>query len=95
MRNGLINCRDYLFNFLEDPLIHSDNNASERGIMKLKIKLKNSRTFRFDLGADAFFDIRSIVETAKNNIRLFSMAFVHYFKARIVFLWELLKIYKI
>lgn len=31
-----------------------DNNASERGIRKLKIKLKNSCTFRSDFGADAF-----------------------------------------
>ena len=48
MKNGLIKCRDYIFNFLEDPLIPSDNNASERGIRKLKIKLKNSGTFRSD-----------------------------------------------
>lgn len=41
----------------------SDNNASERGIRKLKIKLKNSGTFRSDLGADAFFDLHSIIET--------------------------------
>lgn len=48
LKNGLIKCRDYIFNFLEDPLIPSDNNASERGIRKLKIKLKNSGTFRSD-----------------------------------------------
>lgn len=45
LKNGLIKCRDYIFNFLEDPMIPSDNNASERGIRKLKIKLKNSCTF--------------------------------------------------
>lgn len=67
LRKGLIKCRDYIFNFLEDPLIPPDNNASERGIRKLKIKLKNSGTFRSDLGADAFFDLHSIVETAKKN----------------------------
>ena len=27
MKNGLVKCRDYIFNFLEDPLIPSDNNA--------------------------------------------------------------------
>nr|WP_278841767.1 transposase [Prevotella pectinovora] len=43
-----------MFNFLEDPMIPSDNNGSERGIRKLKIKLKNSCTFRSDFGADAF-----------------------------------------
>ncbi len=52
-RNGLLKCRDYIFNFLRDPAIPPDNNASERGIRKLKIKLKNSGCFRSDLGADA------------------------------------------
>ena len=55
MKNGLVKCRDYIFNFLEDPLIPSGNNASERGIRKLKVKLKNSGIFRSDLGADAFW----------------------------------------
>ena len=67
LRKGLIKCRDYIFNFLTDPLIPSDNNASEQGIRKLKIKLKNSCTFRSDEGADAFFDIHSIIETAKKH----------------------------
>ena len=67
LKKGLIKCRDYIFNFLEDPLIPSDNNASERGIRKLKIKLKNSCTFRSDFGADAFLELHSIVETAKKH----------------------------
>ena len=67
LRKGLIKCRDYIFTFFEDPLIPSDNNASERGIRKLKIKLKNSGTFRSDLGADAFFALHSIVETTKKH----------------------------
>ena len=67
LKNGLIKCRDYIFNFLEDPLIPSDNNDSERGIRKLKIKLKNSGTFRSELGADAFLELHSIVETAKKH----------------------------
>lgn len=67
LKRGLIKCRDYIFNFLEDPAIPSDNNASERGIRKLKIKLKNSCTFRSDYGADAFLELHSIVETAKKN----------------------------
>ena len=67
LKKGLTKCRDYIFNFLEDPTIPSDYNASERGIRKLKIKLKNSSTFRSDLGADAFLDLHSIVETAKRN----------------------------
>lgn len=66
-KNGLIKCRDYIFNFLLDPAIPPDNNASERGIRKLKIKLKNSGCFRSDLGADAFMDLHSIVETTKKH----------------------------
>lgn len=68
LRKGLVKCRDYIFNFLENPMIPSDNNASERGIRKLKIKQKVSGTFRSDNGADAFFAIHSITDTAwKNN----------------------------
>ena len=68
LRKGLFKCRDYIFNFLENPMIPSDNNASERGIRKLKIKQKISGTFRSDNGADAFFAIHSIADTAwKNN----------------------------
>ena len=57
LKNGLIKCRDYIFNFLENPAIPPDNNASERGIRKVKIKMKNSGTFRSDQGADAFLDL--------------------------------------
>lgn len=68
LRKGLVKCRDYIFNFLQNPMIPSDNNASERGIRKLKIKQKISGTFRSDNGADAFFAIHSIADTAwKNN----------------------------
>lgn len=45
LRKGLAKCRDYIFGFLENPAIPSDNNASERGIRKLKIKQKISGTF--------------------------------------------------
>ena len=67
LKRGLIKCRDYIFNFLENPAIPPDNNASERGIRKVKIKMKNSGTFRSDQGADAFLDLLSIVETAKKH----------------------------
>ena len=53
---GLIKCRDYIFKFLESPTILPNNNASERGIRKVKIKMKNSGTFRSDAGANVFFD---------------------------------------
>lgn len=68
LKRGLIKCRDYIFNFLENPSIPSDNNASERGIRKLKVKQKISGCFRSDTGADAFHAIHSIAATAwKNN----------------------------
>lgn len=52
LRKGLVKCRDYIF--LQDPMIPSDNNASEREIRKLEVKQKISGTFRSDTGADAF-----------------------------------------
>ena len=67
LKNGLIKCRDYIFNFLENPAIPPDNNASERGIRKVKIKMKNSGTFRSDQGADAFIELLSIIETTKKH----------------------------
>jgi transposase len=67
LKKGLIKCRHYRFNFLENPAIPPDNNASERGIRKVKIKMKNSGTFRSDQGADAFLDLLSIVETTKKH----------------------------
>ncbi len=67
LRNGLIKCKNYVFNFLENPAIPSNNNASERGIRKLKIKQKISGTFRSDNGADAFMALHSITDTAWKN----------------------------
>ena len=67
LKKGLIKCRDNIFNFLENPAIPPDNNASERGIRKVKIKMKNSGTFRSDAGADAFLDLLSVVETTKKH----------------------------
>lgn len=67
LRKGLAKCRVNIFNFLENPAIPPDNNASERGIRKLKIKQKESGTFRSDIGADTFFSIHSIADTAWKN----------------------------
>ena len=54
-------------NRLKEQVFFLDNNGSERGIRKLKIKLKNSCAFRSDFGADAFLELHSIVETAKKH----------------------------
>ncbi len=45
---------------------HLDN-IVERGIRKVKIKMKNSDTFRSDAWVDAFLDLLSIVETIKKH----------------------------
>ncbi|WP_279096984.1 hypothetical protein [Bacteroides acidifaciens] len=44
-----------------------NNNASEQRIRKLKIKFKNSGCFHSDIGADAFIDLHSIIETTKKH----------------------------
>lgn len=67
LKRGIIKCRDYIFNFLENPAIPSDNNGSERGIRKLKVKQKISDCFRSDTGADAFHALHSIADTAWKN----------------------------
>lgn len=66
-KNGLTKCKDYLFTFLENRNVPYDNNGSERGIRKIKVKQKVSGCFRTEQGADTFMNIHSIVETAKKN----------------------------
>jgi transposase len=66
-RRGIRKVKDYLFTFLEDFSVPYDNNASERGIRKIKIKQKISGCFRSGDGADIFAKVHSIVETAKKN----------------------------
>ena len=67
-RFNILPIRKMGLNFLENPAIPPDNNASERGLRKVKIKMKNSGTFRSDKGADAFLDILSIWKQPKNTI---------------------------
>jgi hypothetical protein len=82
LKKGLIKCRDNIFNFLENPAIPPGNNASERGIRKVKIKMKDSGTFRSDAGADAFLDLLSIVDTTKNTTILLMLLSALYSKHR-------------
>ena len=44
-KKGILKVKDYLFTFLSDPYIPYDNNASERGVRKIKIKQKVSPDF--------------------------------------------------
>ena len=66
-KKGVNKVRDYLFTFLSDPHVPYDNNASERGVRKIKIKQKVSGCFRTDSGADDFAKLHSIAETAMKN----------------------------
>lgn len=73
LKKGLLKCRDYIFNFLETLMIPFDNNASERGIRKLKVKQKISGTFRTDQEADAFFlyilSLTRLGKTTDHNLK--------------------------
>lgn len=66
-KRGILKVKDYLFTFLSNPLVPYDNNASERGVRKIKIKQKISGCFRTDGGADDFAKLHSIAETAMKN----------------------------
>ena len=66
-KKGILKVEDYLFTFLSDPHVPYDNNASERGVRKIKVKQKVSGCFRTDSGADDFAKLHSIAETAMKN----------------------------
>ena len=66
-KKGILKVKDYLFTFLTDLHVPYDNNASERGVRKIKIKQKVSGCFRTDSGADDFAKLHSIAETAMKN----------------------------
>lgn len=67
LQNGLINCEEYIFTFLEHEEVPHHNNSSEASIRVLKVKAKVSGGFRTDNGADEFACFHSIAETAKRN----------------------------
>ena len=66
-KRGILKVKDYMFTFLSNPSVPYDNNASERGVRKIKIKQKVSGCFRTDGGADDFAKLHSIAETAMKN----------------------------
>ena len=66
-KKGILKVKDYLFTFLTDLHVPYENNASERGVRKIKIKQKVSGCFRTDGGANDFAKIHSIAETAMKN----------------------------
>ncbi|MBR1504459.1 MAG: transposase, partial [Prevotella sp.] len=66
-KKGILKVKDYLFTFLTDLHVPYENNASERGVRKIKIKQKVSGCFHTDGGANDFAKIHSIAETAMKN----------------------------
>lgn len=68
-QKSLSNYRDYLFTFLYHKDVPPDNNASERGVRNIKVKLKISGQFK--TGHNSFAKIRSVIDTfIKNDINV-------------------------
>jgi transposase len=63
-RNRMVKYKDFLFNFLRNPEIPPDNNASERAIRNVKIKQKVSGFFKSMKGAQNYAVLRSCIDTA-------------------------------
>ena len=67
IQNRLYKYRNYIFKFLYHPDVPPDNNASERSIRNLKVKLKVSGQFKSMKGAQCFAVMRSITDTCIKN----------------------------
>ena len=67
LQRSLRKLQDYIFTFLFDKDVPSDNNASEGAIRKAKIKMKVSQAFRSRAGAESFAVLHSVMDTAKKN----------------------------
>ncbi len=65
--NRLIKRRDAIFTFLYHKEVPPDNNASERGIRNIKVKMKISNQFKSYEFAQHFAVIRSVVDTTIKN----------------------------
>jgi transposase len=64
-KKSMVKYRQFIFPFLYDPLITYDNNASERGIRNIKVKLKVSGQFK--AGQEHYCILRSIIDTTIKN----------------------------
>jgi transposase len=65
MKKSMTKWRDALFPFLYDPLVSFDNNASERSIRNLKVKLKVSGQFKS--AQEEYCILRSVIDTTIKN----------------------------
>lgn len=59
--------KEKVFLFLHYPKVPPDNNASERAIRNVKVKLKVSGQFKAAAGASQYATIRSIIDTANKQ----------------------------
>jgi len=64
-KKSMAKYRQFIFPFLYDPLVTYDNNASERGIRNVKVKLKVSGQFK--TGQEHYCILRSIIDTTIKN----------------------------
>ena len=67
LQKSLVRHKEHILNFLRDPRVPSDNNASERAVRPLKVKQKVSGMFKSKEGADAFCTLYSLIDTARKN----------------------------
>lgn len=65
--NSLTKSKDKIFTFLLDEDIPPDNNASERAIRNVKVKLKVSGQYKSLEGAKNYANIRSIIDTSRKR----------------------------
>ena len=65
--NSFTKARDKIFTFLLYSNIPPDNNASERAIRNVKVKLKVSGQFKSKQGAIDYANLRSIVDTSRKR----------------------------
>ena len=64
---SLTKAREKIFTFLLYPNVPPDNNASERAIRNIKVKLKVSGQFKSEQGAKDYATLRSVVDTARKR----------------------------
>jgi transposase len=63
----MVKYQDYLFPCLYYHNVPPDNNASERAIRNVKVKMKVSGQFRSEQGIETFAVVRSVIDTCRKR----------------------------